>query len=58
MLSIQPKYAVSQIVRYIKDKSAICLARIYRERLGWAGPSKLTSATKRRRIRRLEQLNL
>ena len=32
MLSIPPKYAVSQVVGYIKGKSAIHLAREYGER--------------------------
>jgi putative transposase len=32
MISIPPKYAVSQVVRYIKGKSAIHLARVYGER--------------------------
>ena len=32
MLSIPPKYAVSQFVGFIKDKSAIHLARVYGER--------------------------
>ena len=32
MLSIPPKYSVSQIVGYIKGKSAIHLARVYGER--------------------------
>lgn len=32
MLSIPPKYAVSQVVGYIKGKSAIHLARVYTER--------------------------
>jgi putative transposase len=32
MISIPPKYAVSQVVRYIKGKSAIHLARVYAER--------------------------
>jgi putative transposase len=32
MLSIPPKYAVSQVVGYIKGKSAIYLARVYAER--------------------------
>ena len=32
MISIPPKYAVSQIVGYIKGKSAIHLARVYGER--------------------------
>jgi putative transposase len=32
LLSIPPKYAVSQIVGYIKGKSAIHLARVYAER--------------------------
>lgn len=32
MLSIPPKYAVSQVVGYIKGKSAIHLGRVYTER--------------------------
>jgi putative transposase len=32
MISIPPKYAVSQVVGFIKGKSAIHLARTYRER--------------------------
>ena len=32
MLSIPPKYAVSQVVGYIKGKSAIPVARVYGER--------------------------
>ena len=32
MISIPPKYAVSQVVGYIKGKSAIHLARTYGER--------------------------
>ncbi len=32
MISIPPKYAVSQVVGFIKGKSAIHLARVYRER--------------------------
>ncbi|WP_316204978.1 MULTISPECIES: IS200/IS605 family transposase [unclassified Bradyrhizobium] len=32
MLSIPPKYAVSQVVGYIKGKSAIYLARVYAEK--------------------------
>ena len=32
LLSIPPKYAVSQVVGYIKGKSAIHLARVYAER--------------------------
>lgn len=32
LLKIPPKYAVSQVVGYIKGKSAIHLARVYRER--------------------------
>lgn len=32
MFSIPPKYAVSQVVGYIKSKSAIHLARVYAER--------------------------
>jgi putative transposase len=32
LLPIQPKYAVSQVVGYIKGKSAIHLTRVYGER--------------------------
>ena len=32
MISIPPKYAVSQVVGYIKGKSAIHIARMYMER--------------------------
>lgn len=32
MISIPPKYAVLQVVRYIKGKSTIHLARVYGER--------------------------
>ena len=32
LLSIPPKYTVSQVVGYIKGKSAIHLARVYGER--------------------------
>jgi len=32
MISIPPKYAVSQVISYIKGKSAIHLARVYGER--------------------------
>jgi putative transposase len=32
MISIPPKYAVSQVIGYIKGKSAIHMARIYGER--------------------------
>ncbi len=32
MIAIPPKYAVSQVVGYIKGKSAIHLARVYAER--------------------------
>jgi putative transposase len=32
MIAIPPKYAVSQVVEYIKGKSAIHLARVYGER--------------------------
>lgn len=34
MLAIPPKYAVSQVVGYMKGKSAIHLARVYGERKG------------------------
>ena len=33
LVSIPPKYAVSQVVGFIKGKSAIHLARVYAERL-------------------------
>lgn len=32
MIAIPPKYAMSQVVGYIKGKSAIHLARVYSER--------------------------
>src|SRR3954452_8629237 len=32
MISIPPKYAVSQVIGYIKRKSAIHMARVYGER--------------------------
>ena len=32
LISIPPKYAVSQVIRYMKGKSAIHLARVYGER--------------------------
>jgi putative transposase len=32
MIAIPPKYAVSQVIEYIKGKSAIHLARVYGER--------------------------
>lgn len=32
LISIPPKYAVSQVVGYIKGKSAIHIARVYGER--------------------------
>jgi putative transposase len=32
MISIPPKYAVSQVVGYIKGKSALHIARMYMER--------------------------
>jgi putative transposase len=34
MIAIPPKYAVSQVVWYIKGKSAIHMARVYAERRG------------------------
>ena len=34
MIAIPPKYAVSQVIGYIKGKSAIHLARVYGERKG------------------------
>jgi putative transposase len=42
LLSIPPKYAVSQVVGYIKGKSAIHLARVYGERKrNFCGPALL-----------------
>src|SRR5271170_1416161 len=42
LLSIPPKYAVSQVVGYIKGKSAIHLARVYGERKrGFVGQADL-----------------
>ena len=38
MISIPPKYAVSQVVGYIKGKSAIHMARVF-NREKWAGPN-------------------
>lgn len=32
MIAISPKYAVAQVIGYIKGKSAIHVARVYRER--------------------------
>ena len=32
LISIPPKYAVSQVIRFIKGKSAIHLARVYGEK--------------------------
>jgi putative transposase len=32
MIAIPPKYAVSQVIGYIKGKSALHLARVYGER--------------------------
>ena len=37
MISIPPKYAVSQVVGFIKGKSAIHLARIYGEKRNFVG---------------------
>jgi putative transposase len=40
LLSVPPKYAVSQVIGYIKGKSAIHLARVYGERKrGFVGQS-------------------
>src|SRR5271155_2746994 len=70
LLSIPPKYAVSQVVEYIKGKSAIHLARVYGERkrnfVGqhfWAhGFWQVPPADRHERIappsRRLRQLHL
>ena len=55
LIAIPPKYAVSQVVGYIKGKSAIHLARVYGERkrnfVGqhfWAGILRIHSGTGRR----------
>ena len=32
MISIPPKYSVSQVVGYMKEKNSIHIARVYRER--------------------------
>jgi len=40
LLSIPPKYSVSQVVGFIKGKSAIHLARTYGERCGNEPPPK------------------
>src|SRR5271170_7087973 len=37
MISIPPKYAVSQVVGFIRGKSAIHLARVYGERTALSG---------------------
>jgi REP element-mobilizing transposase RayT len=54
MLSTPPKYAVSQVLGYIKGKSAIHLARVYGERrrnfIGqhfWAGILRLDRRSRR-----------
>ena len=54
LLSIPPKYAVSQVVGFIKGKSAIHMARVYGERkrnfVGqhfWAPSSTRSGATKK-----------
>ena len=54
MIAIPPKYAVSQVIGYIKGKSAIHLARVYGERrrnfVGqpfWARRTALSSARPR-----------
>src|SRR5512134_3543083 len=41
MIAIPPKYAVSQVVGYIKGKSAIHLARVYAERKQLSGSALL-----------------
>ena len=37
MIAIPPKYAVSQVIGYIKGKSAIHLARVYGEEAKFCG---------------------
>jgi putative transposase len=57
MLSIPPKYAVSQVVGYIKGKSAIHLARVYGERHRLLGPRifRFDDRARRERHPRLHQ---
>ena len=49
MLSIPPKYAVAQVVGYMKGKSAIHIARVYGERKRNIVRHKTTCASKRAR---------
>ena len=65
MISIPPKYAVSQVIGYIKGKSAIHLARVYGERrriyVGLdrrAGRNGDPGLHRDQEDQRLEQLNL
>ena len=41
MIAIPPKHAVSQVIGYIKGKSAIHLARVYGEQEEFCGPALL-----------------
>jgi hypothetical protein len=45
-MAIPPKYAVSQVVEFIKGKSAIHLARVYGERKQLRGPNSTACASK------------
>ena len=68
MISIPPKYAVSQVIGFIKGKSAIHLARVYGERkrnfVGqhfWRYDEEATRAyirNQEKEDQRLDQLNL
>jgi putative transposase len=62
MLSIPPKYAVSQVVGYIKGKSAIHLARVYGERKrGFTGQhfwARGYFKNQEKEDQRLDQMNL
>jgi putative transposase len=52
MIAIPPKYAVSQVIGYIKGKSAIHLARVYGEKKrNFVGQSKVAPRVKTELIR-------
>ena len=59
LISIPPKYAVSQVVGYIKGKSAIHLARTYGERKrNFVGQHLEYIKNQEQEDKRLDQLNL
>jgi putative transposase len=58
LLSKPPKYAVSQVVGYIKAKSAIHLARVYGERKRGVGRIREYIKNQESEDQKLEQLNL